>query len=106
MKEQKPIKTAAIIGLGAIGSFLAVHLRTVLGDNLRIIAGGSRRERLEKQGITVNGTNYHFNIVDPEDTCGQNYPELAIIITKFPALPQAIKDIRNQIGPDTIIMAP
>lgn len=106
MELQKPIKTVSLIGLGAIGSFLAVHLKTVLGDNLRVIAGGSRKERLERDGIIVNGVNYHFNIVDPEETCGQDYPELAIIITKFPALPQAIRDIKNQIGPNTIIMAP
>lgn len=106
MNEQKPIKTAALIGLGAIGSFLAVHLQTTLGQNLRIIAGGSRKERLKRDGITVNGSNYHFNIVDPSDTCGQDYPELAIIITKFTTLPQAVRDIKNQIGPDTIIMAP
>lgn len=96
----------SLIGLGAIGSFLASNLVQVLGDNLRIIAGGSRKERLEQKGITVNGTNYHFHIVSPEDTCVDNYPDLAIIITKFPALPQALKDIKNQIGPDTIIMAP
>lgn len=96
----------SLIGLGAIGSFLASSLLPVLGDNLRIIAGGSRKERLEREGITVNGTNFHFHIVSPEDTCGDAYPDLAIIITKFPALPQALKDIKNQIGPDTIIMAP
>ena len=54
----------------------------------------------------VNGVRHHFNIVSPEETCDQDYPDLAIIITKFPALSQALEDMRNQIGPDTLIMAP
>lgn len=106
MNQKSEIKTVSLIGLGGIGCFLASHLGPVLGDNLRIIAGGSRRERLEQEGVTVNGVNHRFHMVSPEETCGQNYPDLAIIITKFPALSQAIEDIKNQIGPDTLIMAP
>ena len=106
MYEQEPITKAALIGLGAIGSYLASHLQTVLGDNLRIIAGGARKERLERNGVVVNGKRLHFHVVDPQEDCGGDYPQLAIIITKFSGLPQAIKDIKNQIGPHTIIMAP
>ena len=106
MYEQEPITKAAIIGLGAIGSYLASHLQIVLGDNLRIIAGGARKERLERDGVVVNGKRLHFHVVDPQEDCGGDYPQLAIIITKFSGLPQAIKDIKNQIGPHTIIMAP
>lgn len=106
MYEQEPITKAALIGLGAIGSYLASHLQTVLGDNLRIIAGGARKERLERDGVVVNGKRLHFHVVDPQEDCGGDYPQLAIIITKFSGLPQAIKDIKNQIGPHTIIMAP
>ena len=106
MKQKREIRTVSLIGLGAIGCFLASHLGHLLGSDLRVIAGGSRRERLEREGVIVNGVRHHFNIVSPEENCGQNYPDLAIIITKFPALPQALEDMRNQIGPDTLIMAP
>lgn len=106
MNQQESIRTVSIIGLGAIGSFFAFHLQSVLGDNLRIIAGGSRKEKLEREGVSVNGINYHFHIVSPEETCQNDYPDLAIIITKFTALPQALRDIRNQIGPNTLIMSP
>ena len=106
MNQKREIRTVSLIGLGAIGCFLASHLGPLMGDNLRVIAGGSRRERLEQEGVMVNGVRHHFNIVSPEETCGQDYPDLAIIITKFPALSQALEDMRNQIGPDTLIMAP
>ena len=106
MNQKREIRTVSLIGLGAIGCFLASHLGPLLGDDLRVIAGGSRRERLEQEGVMVNGVRHHFNIVSPEETCGQNYPDLSVIITKFPDLPQALEDMRNQIGPDTLIMAP
>lgn len=100
----REIKTVALIGLGAIGSFLASNLQKVLGDNLRVVAEGARRERLERDGIVVNGTPFRFHVVSPEEETG--YADLAIFITKITGLTQAIEDMRRQIGPDTIIMAP
>lgn len=103
-QHMKTIKTVALIGLGAIGSYIAGNLSKVMGDDLRIIAGGSRRERLVRDGIVINGEQYHFHVVSPEEETG--YADLAIIITKFTGIEAALKDIKNQIGPDTIIMAP
>ncbi|MBT9779510.1 2-dehydropantoate 2-reductase [Clostridium sp. MCC353] len=100
----RTIKTAALIGLGAIGSYLAGNLSKVMGDDLRIIAGGSRKERIERDGIVINGEPYHFHVVSPEEETG--YADLAIVITKFTGIREALKDMKNQIGPDTVIMAP
>lgn len=105
MYQQEKIEKVALIGLGAIGCYLASGLQTVLGDRLRVIAGGSRAERLSR-GVEINGRLYHFHLVDPADDCGGDYPQLAIIITKSTGLEQALKDIKNQIGPHTIVMAP
>ena len=69
MNQRKPIKTVSLIGLGAIGCFFASHLQGILGDRLRIIAGGSRKDRLERDGVTVNGVNYRFHLVSPEEAC-------------------------------------
>lgn len=100
----RKVKTVALIGLGAIGSYIAGNLSKVMGDDLRIIAGGSRKERLERDGIVINGEPYHFHVVSPEEETG--FADLAVIITKFTGIKEALKDIKNQIGPDTIIMAP
>lgn len=100
----REIKTVSLIGLGAIGSFLAGNLQKVLGDNLWVIAGGARKERLERDGIVINGVPCRFHVVSPEEETG--YADLAIFITKITGLAQAIEDMKRQIGPDTIIMAP
>ena len=48
------IKTVAIIGAGAIGSYFIAGLTEKLGDDLWIVAEGERKERLEKNGIVIN----------------------------------------------------
>lgn len=99
----REMKTAALIGLGAIGGFVAPGLQRVLGENFRVIAGGARKERLETEGCVINDKTYHFHIVDPEEETG--YADFVIFATKNTQIDQAIQDVKNQIGPDTIVMS-
>ena len=43
------INTAAVVGVGAIGSFFADKLDLALGESFKVIAGGERAERLKKR---------------------------------------------------------
>jgi 2-dehydropantoate 2-reductase len=100
----KQINTIVLIGLGAIGCSLAPGLQKTVGvRNFRVIAGGARKARLENHGVTINGTNYKFNIVAPDEKGAP--ADLIIVIVKYGALPSAIKDIANQVGEDTIIVS-
>lgn len=97
------IKTVAMIGLGSIGSFFAPRLEEALGHgNFRIIASGSRKERLEREGTTVNGVNYKFQIVSPDE---KDPADLVLVSVKHHALPQAIEDIAGQVGENTAIVS-
>ena len=100
----KEIKTVALLGLGAIGAYFADAMQPVLGNALRVIAGGERRQRLDRDGLIINGKQEFFNVVPPEDKCGD--ADLVIVISKMTGLRQALEDVRNQVGPDTIIMTP
>ncbi len=99
----KKIEKVTLIGLGAMGVFFAPRVSAKLGAGFRILASGARKERLEQKGVTVNGINYRFPIVTP-DVEGDP-ADLVIIAVKGYDLPQAIKDIKNQVGPDTIILS-
>ena len=49
----KKIEKVTLIGLGAMGVFFAPRISENLGANFRILASGARKERLEKNGVTI-----------------------------------------------------
>ncbi|MFR5397144.1 hypothetical protein [Anaerostipes caccae] len=54
----REIKKAALIGLGAIGGFAAPGICKALGsENFCVIAGGERRKRLERDGLSLTENN-------------------------------------------------
>lgn len=99
----KDIKKVTLIGLGAMGVFFAPRISEKLGADFRILADGTRKERLERKGVTVNTINYRFPIITP-DVEGDP-ADLVIIAVKGYDLEQAIRDIKNQVGKDTIILS-
>ena len=88
----KPMKKVTLIGLGAMGVFFAPRISEKLGAGFRIMASGARKDRLEQKGVTVNGINYRFPIVTPEDNDGPS--DLVIIAVKGYDLVQELKDIK------------
>ena len=97
------INKVTIIGLGAIGGFMASKLSQVLDKTqLRVLAEGERKARLEKEGILINDKHYTFSVVTPKE---QEPADLILIATKYNGLDQAIKDIRGHVGKDTVIMS-
>lgn len=97
------VKYAALIGLGAMGSFFAPRMEAYLGrDNFQIVASGARKERLESRGVTINGVNHRFSIRTPEEKGPA--ADLIIMAMKDMGLSQAIQDIRNLVGENTQIL--
>lgn len=103
MNMERKIKKISLIGLGAMGSFFAPRLEKAYGDGFRIIADGERKKRLETEGVTINGVNYKFPVVTPQTT--DDVSDLILIGVKGYALDQAIEDIRNQVGEETLILS-
>ena len=98
------IQTVALIGLGAIGCSIARELQRAVGaDNFRVIAGGARGDRIQNQGVWINGEHCRFAVTPP--AARTSPADLVIVAVKYPALPQAIRDIANQVGPDTMILS-
>ena len=97
------IEKVTLIGLGAMGVFFAPRISEKLGAGFRILADGARKERLEHKGVTVNQINYRFPIITPD--LEGDPADLIIIAVKGYDLPQALKDIKNQVGEHTIILS-
>ncbi len=97
------VKHAALIGLGAMGSFFAPRMEAYLGrEHFQVVASGGRKERLEKKGVTINGVNHKFSVRTPEEEGPK--ADLIIMAMKDMGLSQAIRDIRNLVGEQTQIL--
>lgn len=102
--EQNPIKTVAIIGLGALGILYAEHVSQYMPrDAIRIIADNDRIHRYQKDGIFCNGNKCDFHYLTPEDT--GNPADLILFTVKYQGLKDAIKAVKNQVGENTIILS-
>lgn len=96
------MRSAALIGLGAMGVFFAPRMAEHLGrKDFCVIANGKRRERLENSGVTINDINYRFPICTPEKGTPK---DLIIMAVKDMGLEQAIRDIKNFVGDSTQIL--
>lgn len=97
------IKTVVMIGVGAMGSFLAPRLYEAMGEGaFHIVAEGERKKRLEEQGLTINEHVYHFPVIEP-GTKGHE-ADLIIIAVKSMALETALDQIESFVGADTQIL--
>ncbi len=100
---RKQIKTVAVLGVGAVGSYFVWGLQEKLGDNLWVVAKGDRKTRLEQEGISVNGQDYVLNVKLPEEARGV---DLLIVATKYAALVDCLEDIAQIVDEHTTILCP
>lgn len=96
------IKRVALLGAGAVGSYFIWGLSDKLGDDFCVTAKGERKNRLEQNGMMINGRRCRPAVRTPEET---DAPDLLLVSTKYDALDGAIEDIREIVGPDTIVMS-
>jgi 2-dehydropantoate 2-reductase len=102
--QDREIETVAIVGLGALGILYGHHLAQRLPvGNLRIVADPQRIERYQRDGVFCNGERCHFLYVSSD---AQIEPaDLVIFAVKNKDLPDAIRIVRHQVGPQTIIIS-
>lgn len=98
----REIQSVALIGLGAIGGYVAPKLYETLGQDFKVVAQGERKKRLEK-GVNINEEIWKFPVVEPQKAT--NPVDLFIFSVKFHGLKAAMEDAKALIGPDTIIMS-
>lgn len=99
----KRFKRIFVIGLGAIGGSYAAKLYDMDPECVRVIADKERIERYSREPLSVNGRTYNFKFVEPNEKTLP--PDLILVAVKYNNLQQAIDDIRNHVGKDTIILS-
>ena len=96
------IKSVAVLGAGAVGSYVIWGLSQRSDIRLGVIAQGERYERLQREGCAINGTVYRPQVWTPEQAHGV---DLVIVALKYGALPSALESIRAAVGEHTTVMS-
>lgn len=97
------IKNVLICGLGAIGTIYADIINRYSPENLKILVDKERLDKYSKNPTIFNGNELHLNYILPNDTSFK--ADLIIIATKSYNLDEVIKNIKNFIYKDTLIIS-
>ena len=98
------IQTVAIVGLGALGTLFGHQLSGHMPrERLRIVADQARIDRYRRDGLTSNGEPCDFAYVTPE--AETDPADLVLVAVKALQLEDALRAIRRQVGPDTLILS-
>lgn len=95
------IKTVAIFGAGAVGSYCIYGL-SKCDIQLSVIARDERNERLKRNGCLINNVTYHPEVLTPKEAHGV---DLLIVCLKYNALPDALEDIQQIVDEHTLVMS-
>jgi len=96
------IRTAAIVGAGAIGSYMIWGLADKLGDGLVIAADGARKERLEREGLIINDRKFELNVRTPAQAKGA---DLVIVCVKYGSLDSAVDTVAQIADEHTVVLS-
>lgn len=96
------IKTVALLGAGAVGAYFIWGLSEMMGDDFCVVANGERKERLEREGLVINGQPYRLNVKAPDEV---KNVDLLLVASKQDGLEGALEDIRCMVGEKTIVMS-
>lgn len=97
------IKTISLIGAGAVGAVYASKFYTMDKNCISLVAKGERYDRLREKGLFVNKRHYLLNVIRPEENTPPS--DLIIVAVKHHHLEEAIRDISNRVGDDTLILS-
>lgn len=99
----KEIKKVILCGLGAIGTIYADKLEKFDAKNFKVLVDEARIERYKTNPIKFNGRQLNFDYILPSQEGFK--ADLIILATKFAGLKDAIKNIKNFVKEDTVILS-
>ena len=99
----KEIRRVAVLGAGALGSFFVDRFFNNPDFSTFLIAKGSRLEGLEKDGLGINGKQYHIPVINPEKS--QEPVDLIIVTLKQYHLEEALQGLEKLVGEKTIFLS-
>lgn len=96
------IEKVAIIGAGALGAAYGGILYEMGPRGVCFLASGARHDKLQREGVVVNGKPYRIAVMSPEEATPA---DLLIVAVKHHHLDQAIGEMKKAVGPATTILS-
>ena len=96
------IHSVAVLGAGAVGSYVIWGISSLDDVELGVIAEGERAERLKKNGCAINGKTYHPEVWTPDEA---HDVDLMVVALKYGSLEGALESIQKVTGGHTVIMS-
>ena len=95
----------AIVGAGAIGGWMGVHLARA-GAQISVLARGDTLRALQKNGLQLHqgGQRHTLPVKASGDAATLGSQDLVVISVKAPALASVAQQVRPLIGPDTVVV--
>lgn len=97
------IHNVAVLGAGAMGAYFAAQFASAPGFSTTLIASGERRERLNRDGLTVNGQTYHIPAIDPAQAT--TTADLILVALKHHQLADAVSQLDRLVGEQTLFLS-
>lgn len=96
------IQSVAVLGAGAVGSYVIWGLSQKKDIRLGVIAEGERADRLKKDGCRINDEVYCPEVWSPQEA---EDVDLLIVSLKYGSLPGALESIKTIVGEHTTVMS-
>ncbi len=96
------IKTVAIVGMGALGMMYGNRIAKAIGDDFTFAMDDARYTKHKHDVYTVNGEVKNFKMTSFSEA---KPVDLVIFATKFNGLEEALKGMKNLVGPNTIFIS-
>ncbi|MFQ5841496.1 MAG: ketopantoate reductase family protein [Thermodesulfobacteriota bacterium] len=97
------IERISVIGAGAMGAFYASKFFDMDKNSIALVAKGKRHDRLKEKGLIVNNRHYSLPLIRPEEKTPPS--DLIIVAVKNHHLREAIRDIENRVGENSLILS-
>jgi 2-dehydropantoate 2-reductase len=100
------IRSALIVGAGAVGAAVAAIIHGREPGAARLLADPDRLERFSREGFVVNGQPVEFPLVSTAKAPRPGEEDgLVIVAVKNHHLARAIEDMRAFVGRDTLVLS-
>ena len=96
------IHSVAVLGAGAVGSYVIWGISSLDDVELGVIAEGERAERIKSEGCLINDKVYHPQVWTPKEA---KKADLLVVALKYNVLLPALPSIKDAVGENTVVMS-